>query len=144
MSRTRAVGAIVTLALVAASICGCVGSGPPVSRAVVTHTLGGPPSLTARIVADVAATKPFAAWAGPHQIYVVAWGSGSCPHLPTLVYADRHNDVTVDTAEQSFGADACTADLAPTTSTVSLPAGLDLSRPLRVRIDGTTTTLEAR
>jgi hypothetical protein len=144
MGRVRPSGAIVAAVLVAISVAACAGSGPGVSSAVVTYTHGGPPAVIARVVSNATATAPFAVWAGPREIYVVAWGSGSCPHLPTTVYADRHNDVIVKTEEQSFGANACTADLGPTTSTVKLPTGVDLTKRLRVEIDGIATTLDPR
>jgi hypothetical protein len=132
---------MVATAVLVALLAACSGSGATASPDVVTHSQGLPPSITP---SRFASTTPIAAWARKHQIYVVVWGSGSCPHLPTTVYADRHNDLTVKTTEQSFGADACTADLGPTTSIVNLPTGIDLSKPLRVTIDGALTTLAPR
>ena len=141
MDRSQSAVAVIATGVLAAALAACVGSGPALSSAVVTYSHGFPPSVT---FSRNGSTTPIAAWAGPHRIYVIAWGSGSCPHLPTTVYSDRPNVLTVKTDEDSFGADACTADLGPTTSTVDLPKGIDLTKPLRVDIDGTVTTLAAR
>ena len=141
MSRIRSTVTLLATVVLATTLGSCTGSGPAVSGAVVTHVRGLPPSVT-QVAPE--STKPVAAWAGPNQIYVVAYGSGSCPNLPTTVDADRHNGVVVKTHEQTFGAAACTADLGPTTSTVNLPRGIDDTKPVLVDIDGNITRLAPR
>lgn len=59
--------------------------------------------------------------------------------------ADGQHRLIVKTKEHLFkGDNACTADLAATTSTVKLPAGIDVTTPLRVEVDGTVITLDPR
>jgi hypothetical protein len=89
---------------------------------------------------------PWAAWAGPHTIYVMTWGSGSCPRIPTSVDARSAEVVVIRTVEHDFiqGDRACTADLAITTSVVRLPARAVAAPSLQVQMDGTTTRLRHR
>jgi hypothetical protein len=82
---------------------------------------------------------------GPNQIYIVAYGSSSCPPLPTTVQADGQHHLIVKTKEHLFKGDiACTNDLAATTSTVKIPKGIDVTTPLRIDVNGTVTTLDPR
>jgi hypothetical protein len=76
----------------------------------------------------------------------MTWGSGSCPKIPTSVEVSETNTVVIKTNEHDFyrGDDACTADLAVTTSVVRLPSSVDAIRALVVQIDGTTTRLAPR
>jgi hypothetical protein len=73
------------------------------------------------------------------RIAVVSWGSSGCPRLPMRLVAGPGNAVSItmsDGAPPPFS--TCTADLAPTTSIVQLPATVDAAEQLRVTIvDGT-------
>ena len=89
------------------------------------------------------ATTSTAEWAGPRAIYLVTYGSGSCPRIPTQVKAVGQHDVRIDTAEHiAKGNDGCTGDLGPTTITVTLPHDTDTAGPLRIDVDGSVTTLK--
>ena len=110
---------------------------------------GGPPEVvlaTSRVVPDNAvsasATGPAAAWAADGALELVTWWSGYCPHLPTSVEADGANRVRVKTKEwHPPGSNGCSADMSPTTSTVRVPDGVDVTRPVTVTIDGQAVTL---
>lgn len=131
--------AIVVVAVVATAC-----SGPEqVSSAVTKHFKGLPTGVSTAVAQRHLHTlKPWATWAGPRSIYVMTLGSGSCPSLPSLVEAAGADRVVVHT---TAGPDeACTADLATTTSVVRLPSRVAASHALVVQIDGTTTRLPAR
>lgn len=70
------------------------------------------------------------------------FGSGSCPTYPVSVTAGSPSTVIVVSApaatsdDAPAGALACTADLSPTTSTVEVPAGVDVRKPFHVIVDG--------
>lgn len=133
--------------MTALAVVACSGTGDStVSAAVVTHTRGLPPSASESIAPATGTPKPFATWAGPRQIYVTTWGSSSCPSLPSSVHADGAHTLLIKTAEHYLhkADDACTSDLAATTSTVDLPSMVDETAALSIRIDGTTTRLGAR
>lgn len=124
---------------------GCAGPPPPqVSPAVTRHFKGLPQGMS--IPKDRRdGSKPWAAWAGQRTIYVMTWGSGSCPRLPTTVKAIDADQVTIHTEEIFYRKDAvCTADLAVTTSVVRLPSTVTAAHRLLVRIDRSTTHLPAR
>jgi hypothetical protein len=117
-----------------------------VSPAVIRYFKGMPPSVANPGGQQIGGKpKPSAAWAGPGTIYVMTWGSGSCPALPSTVKAAGGNLVVITTYQRATdGAAICTADLAVTTSVVRLPSRIDSTRPLTVRIDRATTHLEPR
>jgi hypothetical protein len=131
-------------AVIALGVTACSSSGDSrVATAVVTHVRALPPGVTEPPGAfDPHNLEPFARWAQSHAIYVTTWGSGSCPRLPTSVHADGAHKVQIKTAER--GGPNCTADLAPTTSTVKLPPGTADTGAIVVTIDGTATELAAR
>lgn len=84
-------------------------------------------------------------WAAARQLYLVTWGSSSCPKLPTKVAADGAHHLVIRTkAYLAKGDNACTADLGPTTSTVTLPPESDDAAELRVDVDDTALTLPPR
>jgi hypothetical protein len=124
---------------------GCSAGGPAISSSVVTYVPGiaagesAPPQSTADQTPN-----PFAAWASkPRQIYVTTWGSSSCPRLPTSIESDGPRRIHITTSDNVWSDDeGCTADLGPTTSTVTLPKDVADSAPLAVTIDGTTTQLD--
>jgi hypothetical protein len=144
---TRCCSVAVALTLVALASTACT-RGPTqshVSSAVVRHFKGlprggqgGDPRFRDE--------QPWVAWDGPRSIYVMTWGSGSCPRIPTSVSADDARDVVIRTVEHDFheGDNACTDDLGVTTSVVRLPATVDNTQGLLVQIDGTPTRLAAR
>jgi hypothetical protein len=118
-----------------------------VSSAVTGHFKGLPDGVavpTGR--QDALNPKPWAVWAGPHSIYVMTWGSGSCPKVPTSVKAAGAHVVVIRTIEHDFfkGDTGCSGDLAVTTSVVRLSSDVHPRAALVVRIDGTTTRLAAR
>ncbi|MBO0812068.1 MAG: hypothetical protein J2P23_08465 [Microlunatus sp.] len=89
--------------------------------------------------------KPWAARAGRRTIWVMTWGSGSCPELPSAVTATAPDRLVIQTHILAAGRHAiCTADLVVTTSLVRLPAEIDAGRALVVRVDGKPTRLAAR
>ena len=92
--------------------------------------------VTANAV-SVSATGPAAAWADDGALQLVTWGSGSCPKLPASVASDGADQVRVETTEwHPPGSNGCTSDPSPTTSTVRVPDGVDVTGPVTVTIDG--------
>lgn len=134
----------VLVAVAAVVVTAVYVSRPSVSSAVVRHYRGLPPGVHTTTCGPVSrAQTPCVRWAGADAIYVVTWGSGSCPRIPRSVSADRPGLVVIRTFELG-GDGACTADLGPTTSVVRLPSLVDSSLAVAVRVDGTTTRLAAR
>lgn len=133
--------------LMAYGIGGCAGRPETrVSPAVVRYFKGLPRGVS--VPPEDQRTehpKPWAARAGQRTIYVMTWGSGSCPKLPSAVTATAPDRLIILTHMLTSGRRAiCTADLAVTTSLVRLPAEIDASRALVVRVDGAPTRLAAR
>lgn len=130
--------------LLVIGISACAGSTQPqISPAVARHFKGLPKGIT--IPGDRRAqAEPWAAWAGKRTIYVMTWGSGSCPKLPSSVKAIDAGRIDIHTEAISHKDAVCTADLAVTTSVVRLPATAATTRGLTIRIDRTTTHLAAR
>ena len=139
-------GAVVLLGVAVFAVA-CSRGGPTqshVSSAVVDHFPGAPKGVPPSGCDRAFQTqKPCVAWADAHSIYVITWGSGSCPMIPTSVQVENTREVVVRTVEHDFiKADtACTADLAATTSVVRLPATVGGSKTLLVKVDGTSTRL---
>lgn len=139
-------GAAAVVAAIALAAC----SGPThshLSSAVTGHFKGLPSGVTVPPGGQSERIpKSWAAWAGPGSIYVMTWGSSSCPKIPPSVKATDDNQVVIHTIEHHFhsGDTACTGDLAVTTSVVRLPSGVDATHALVVQIDGASTRLAAR
>lgn len=136
------------IAMVVCTLSGC-GGGPThshVSSAVTRHFKGLPKGVSVPDAQREGASKPWAAWAGPHSIYVMTWGSGSCPKIPTSVKVEDSDRIVASTVEHDFYArdTVCTADLAVTTSVVQLPSAVSDTKDLLVEIDGTATRLGPR
>ena len=120
-----------------------------VSSAVIHHFKGLPSGESVPVDQRDGSSedlKPWAAWASADTIYVMTWGSGSCPRVPTSVKVEASNHVVISTVEHDFysGDTACSGDLAVTTSEVRLPSDVNGRSGLLVEIDGTTTRLAVR
>lgn len=136
--RLRTLG--VSLALSVALLAACSHSSG-ISPTVLDHFHGGPSGV---VVPRGNGLKPFVAWDGPHRLFLMTYGSGSCPKVPASVTAEDRNVLVVKTEEHSFNAGdtACTDDLSPTTSVVRLPAAITAAHSLRVLVDGSMLRLE--
>lgn len=83
----------------------------------------------------------FAAWVpyvetqpgDPHLLYVVTWGSSSCPTLAEPQATIAQGDIFVGVRARNANA-PCTRDWAPTTSIVAVPAEVDPSQPTTIRL----------
>jgi hypothetical protein len=118
-----------------------------VSSAVVRHFTGGPQGVTwLGRRGSPTDPDPRAAWAGSGRVYVITYGSSSCPSIPTSVDAADAHHLVVKTVVHDFFEqdDACTADLGPTTSVVEIPREIDDHHPVLVEIDGVVIALPAR
>jgi hypothetical protein len=104
----------------------------------VRYTKGLPPSVT---ITDTTG-QSVVGWLGPGQMYLVTYGSGSCPKLPTDVTAAAGNRLTITTAPSSDG--PCTMDFGPTTSFVDVPTGIDEKQPVQVTVDGVASSVAPR
>ncbi|HEY7988480.1 MAG TPA: hypothetical protein VIE19_04620 [Lapillicoccus sp.] len=108
------------------------------STPTVSHTKGLPPAVTPTDTAGAS----LVGWSGPGLMYLVTYGSGSCPKLPTSVAVAQGNRLTIVTAPSSDG--PCTMDFGPTTSAVDVPPGIDDTKPVEVTVDGVVSTVPPR
>jgi hypothetical protein len=117
-----------------------------ISPAVATYSRGIPPGVTEPARTSHGVPDPFVAWAGGRQLYVITFGSSSCPSLPSLVESSGAHHLNIKLASNlAPGSTAsCTADEVATTSTVDLPEAIDVSSPIAVDIDGGRTSLQPR
>ena len=147
MTVRRAVVALVLAGMLSA--CGTTaapGAAPstvPVGSATgstptVSHSKGLPPAVTPTDTSG----QSIVGWSGPGLMYLVTYGSGSCPKLPTSVSAAGSNQLTLTTAPSSDG--PCTMDFGPTTSVVDVPPGIDDTKPVEVTVDGVVSTVPPR
>jgi hypothetical protein len=104
----------------------------------VSHTKGLPPTVTPTDTAG----QSLVGWSGLRLMYLVTYGSGSCPRLPTSVSATGSNQLAITTASDSDG--PCTMDFGPTTSVVDVPQGIDDTKPVQVTVDGVVLTVPPR
>jgi hypothetical protein len=85
---------------------------------------------------DATDVRAGAAWAGGvHQglLYIFTWGSSSCPDIAEPQATGDASGITV-TLRTPAEVTSCTFDLAPTTSFVAVPDGVDNGAPLSVRL----------
>jgi hypothetical protein len=75
-----------------------------------------------------------AAWIKSDTIVITTWGSGSCPKRPVKIERKGKSEVRVR-VRRTERAEACTADLGPTSNSVRLPRGVATDAPLAVVID---------
>jgi hypothetical protein len=75
-----------------------------------------------------------ATWVERDVIVVTTWGSGSCPKRPVEIERKGDHKVKVR-VRRTERAEACTADLGPTSNSVRLPKGVSKDGPLEVIID---------
>jgi hypothetical protein len=140
------VEAAVALCMLAAG-CGAADFAPTSSRvspAVIRHFRGLPPGvdLTASQLSahlrNARRVTPLVMHAGSRSIYLTTWASGGCPEVPTTVRAQGPRHVIIRTVIHDFesGDNACSADLAPTTSLLRLPWRIATDKPFTVRVDG--------
>lgn len=108
------------------------------STPTVSHTKGLPPSIT---ITDTSG-QSVVGWLGAGQMYLVTYGSSTCPRLPTSVTAAAGNRLTITTAPTSDG--PCTMDFGPTTSVVDVPQGISDTQPVQVTVDGVASTVPPR
>lgn len=120
---------------------GAAPSSPPAGSATgstVSHTKGLPPTVTPTDTAGAS----LVGWSGPRLMYLVTYGSGSCPKLPTSVTVAEGNRLMITTAASSDG--PCTMDFGPTTSVVDVSPAIDDTKPVEVTVDGAISTVPPR
>lgn len=125
-------------------LAACSSAGPThshISSAVTAHFKGVPNGIAVRR----GNATPWAERADGRAIYVMTWGSGSCPSIPRSVRARGPHRVVIDIVEHDFVSsdNSCSADLAVTTSRVRLPSSVASSQALTVRVDGTDSRVAA-
>jgi hypothetical protein len=120
---SRVAGAVAML------VVGACGDSGVLPTFLVRYYRGVPPGTTG--LADGLA-RDDAAWATAGRMAVVTWGSGSCPGLPVRLDVPRSNLLRITVVAPDSG--PCTADLAATTSIITIPAALDVSQSVTVTI----------
>jgi hypothetical protein len=140
---------IVAPLLVVAVLAGCGTATTPSAPATTAGSAtGSPPSVshTKGLPASVSVTdasgQSLVGWLGPGRMYLVTYGSSTCPRLATSVTAASGNRLTITTAPSSDG--PCTMDFGPTTSVVDVPQGIDDTHPVSVTVDGAAATVPPR
>lgn len=119
------------IAVAALGLSGCASASTPTS--VATNNYGGlPPEQTAD-VADI--EGPLVQWLEQgSSISVTTWGSSGCPAILTEVNAVDAQTLDLQYLEATAYPDqACTADYAPHTSEIELPADIT-GAPLTVTV----------
>jgi len=96
---------------------------------LVRYYRGVPPGVTG-LAGGFA--RDDAVWATAGRMAVVTWGSGSCPGLPVSLVVPQSNVLRITVVAPDSG--PCTADLTATTSIITTPAALDVSRSVTVTI----------
>jgi hypothetical protein len=104
----------------------------------VTPTKGLPPSVTPTDTMGAS----LVGWESAGRLYVVTYGSSTCPRVPVSMSVATGNQLTIVTKPTSDG--PCTMDFGPSTSVVDAPTGLDDSKPLQVTVDGVASTVPPR
>lgn len=77
---------------------------------------------------------------------LTTWGSGSCPLVPTTLDVVSDAEIAVAVHDRFADPDvprSCTADLTPSSAVVELPAELDHSGPIVVRVNAVVLELPA-
>jgi hypothetical protein len=69
-------------------------------------------------------------------LYVALWGSSSCPPVASSPATRTPDGGIAVVSEDRYAGQACTADLAPSTTVVALPHGVEPGAALRVLVDG--------
>lgn len=126
----RAPAALLGAVLAAASLAACAGPPESIGR---NETRGVPKGAAGLSDGQTDPPHVAVAWTEPAAVQVTTWGSGSCPTRPVSVELDAPDRVLVR-VRRTEDAEACTDDLAPTTNTVDLPDGTDLTAPLQVAV----------
>ena len=103
---------------------------------VVTYTRGLPGG------AATSEGKDHVVWADPGYLYVVTYGSSTCPKFPSSVEKTESGGIRITTSTDTSR--PCTMDFGPTTSTVEVPDGVVDTAPVAVALDGVSSTLPAR
>lgn len=142
-----AIGALTSLVL-AASACTTSQGGESQPPAFVGHFLGVPQHARVPAVeADPRQMTPVVLRAPrPGSIYLITWGSSTCPLVPAYVLVAGRQHVVIRTVSDDLvvGNTPCADDLAATTSIVRLPPAIDSSGAVDVTVDGHRLELPAR
>jgi len=104
----------------------------------VTATKGLPPTVTPTDTTGAS----LVGWQSAGRLYVVTYGSSTCPRVPVDVAVATGNRLTIATKPTSDG--PCTMDFGPSTSVIDAPQGLDDTMPVQVTIDGVGLTVPPR
>jgi len=119
---------IIPIAVIAFALTGCSGSASSAPTSVADDTIKGLPDT---VTVDPASTEPLAVWIEQDETFaVVTWGSSSC--IATPIDIAREGDVVTIEFEPS-AEEMCTADMAPTTYTFTVPKGMS-STPTSVEL----------
>lgn len=78
--------------------------------------------------------KATAVWVTSSEMAVVDWGSSGCPNLPSKLAVPASDQLAVTTTLYNPSSATCTADAAPTTSIIKVPAALSLTENVTVTI----------
>ena len=123
--------------------------GPP------TKDIATPVTVQTEVAGNGAFIPPLIlAWAKTgSRLYVTTYGSQTCPEVVDHVSSPGFQRLTLHTSMPftgtSIGQDGetnmvCTADLSPTTSTVTVPRAIDPTVPVAVSVNGRNYTLPGR
>jgi hypothetical protein len=95
---------------------------------LVRYYLGAPSGVSTLKAQDGAV------WWSTDEIAMVTWGSSGCPDLPTRLAVPAGNRLTVTAQLYDPSHASCSADLAPTTSIIKVPAALTRTEDVTVTI----------
>ena len=95
---------------------------------------GGAPQLAPPTLEPTFPVEPPVAWARADHLAVTTQGSSSCPTGPLAVSSPGDQEVVLEIGPLHPDRDPCSADLAPTTTEVELPARVSPDEELTVRL----------
>jgi hypothetical protein len=130
--------------VVAGALSACASSTPQAAPSTASHSPGVPSEA---LVCGTArnGSEPCAAWAGPREIFVVAWTGSSCPYVVSGVTVSDKQELRVELVNDYIGGNqSCTADHEPMTSRVPLPVGVSEDQSIVVVIQDERVVLPPR
>ena len=117
--------AVAVLLAAALALCACAEAGrerpedPPPGAGQTFEVLPPPPPV---------------AWSEDGDLAVTTYGSSSCPSGPGAVTVVGEQEVVIDVEALFPDRDPCTADMAPTTTELRRPDGIDADATVTVRL----------
>jgi hypothetical protein len=127
------------------TVAGCGSTDVPTIAVTYSRSTTVPAAETTVLLDKNGAEVPQLRWGSGDQLILTTWGSGSCPELPTSMTLQNAHRLTIGLySRPGSGNNGCTADLTPTDSVITAPAGLDDGTPAVAQVEGNEVPLSPR